>query len=50
MYFGTAVMLVVNPVNTDLAIGTVFTMIAYSALAFFTIWHMKLNLPVGKPE
>ena len=43
MYFGTAVMLVLNPVNMDLAIGTVFTMITYSALAFFSLWLMARN-------
>jgi len=40
MYFSVAVMLLMNPVNTDLAIGTVFTMIAYCSLAFFVLFAM----------
>lgn len=35
MYGGIAVMLLINPVNQALAIGTLFTMITYVSLAFF---------------
>lgn len=38
MYGGIAVMLLINPVNQDLAIGTVFTMLAYVSLAFFRLF------------
>lgn len=41
LYGGTAVLLLSNPVNNALAIGTVFTMITYVSLAFFVLFTMK---------
>jgi uncharacterized membrane protein len=41
LYGGTAVLLLSNPVNNDLAIGTVFTMITYVTLAFFVLFAMR---------
>ncbi|CAA0105550.1 Uncharacterised protein [BD1-7 clade bacterium] len=40
MYFSVALMLVINPINSDMAIGTLFTMITYSALAFFVLFQV----------
>jgi len=40
LYGGTAVLLISNPVNNDLAIGTVFTMLTYVALAFFALFTL----------
>lgn|GEM_PF-1889122 len=39
MYGGIALLLLINPVNQDLAIGTVFTMLAYVSLGFFRAWQ-----------
>lgn len=38
LYGGTALLLLANPINNDLAIGTVFTMVTYVSLACFALF------------
>ncbi|MEZ5493236.1 MAG: hypothetical protein R3E61_01235 [Pseudomonadales bacterium] len=45
MYGGIALLLLCNPVNQDLAIGTVFTMLTYVSLGFFRLWQKSLCHP-----
>lgn len=42
MYGGIALLLLANPVNQALAIGTFFTMIAYVSLGFFRVWQRDI--------
>ncbi|HNL92720.1 MAG TPA: hypothetical protein PKH01_07455 [Pseudomonadales bacterium] len=42
MYGGIALLLLMNPVNQALAIGTIFTMLAYVSLGFFRLWQKNI--------